>query len=160
MQCCNCDNLAVHMHHVVPRHKGGSDRPTNLVPLCAACHSLVHDVKLTSNREAISQAMQERIRKGLPVGQPPKYSPEQLFIGLFLMKVGFGLGVACEESEVSKSSLHRYAKERGFTKEQPRVDWEPVIRSVESGLSHSEAARLHNVSRSSLSRELRKRRLE
>ena len=75
MQCCNCDNEAVHMHHVVPRHRGGSDRPSNLVPMCAACHSLVHDVKLTSNKEAISRTMQERIRKGLPVGQPPKYSP-------------------------------------------------------------------------------------
>ena len=40
--CCQvpgCSRRAVHAHHVVPRSRGGSDDPSNLVALCA-CHHL------------------------------------------------------------------------------------------------------------------------
>ena len=32
----------IDMHHVVPRSQGGSDDPSNLVPLCHACHMKHH----------------------------------------------------------------------------------------------------------------------
>jgi 5-methylcytosine-specific restriction endonuclease McrA len=31
------------VHHVVPRHRGGSNRPENLVTLCARCHAFLHE---------------------------------------------------------------------------------------------------------------------
>ena len=31
------------VHHIVPRQKGGGNRPENLVTLCAACHRLWHE---------------------------------------------------------------------------------------------------------------------
>ena len=40
--CCQvpgCSRPAVHAHHIVPRSRGGSDDPSNLVALCA-CHHL------------------------------------------------------------------------------------------------------------------------
>jgi len=32
----------VHMHHLVSRAQGGGDVPSNIVPLCLACHDDVH----------------------------------------------------------------------------------------------------------------------
>jgi len=47
--CQNCGrqggpfgNVELHAHHVVPKSRGGSHRPTNLVTLCADCHDAVH----------------------------------------------------------------------------------------------------------------------
>ena len=42
MECCNCGSPADHLHHIVPRALGGSDRQSNLAPLCESCHGLVH----------------------------------------------------------------------------------------------------------------------
>ena len=44
--CCDpCSNGAaftlVHMHHLVPRARGGDDVADNIVPLCSACHEQV-----------------------------------------------------------------------------------------------------------------------
>jgi hypothetical protein len=39
-QAPGCSHRAVHAHHVVPRSRGGSDDPENLVALCA-CHHLL-----------------------------------------------------------------------------------------------------------------------
>ncbi len=33
----------LHLHHIVPRSKGGVDRPENLITLCSECHSKVHN---------------------------------------------------------------------------------------------------------------------
>jgi len=32
----------MHVHHVLPRSKGGSNRPSNLVLLCPTCHQIAH----------------------------------------------------------------------------------------------------------------------
>jgi hypothetical protein len=39
--CCQvrgCSRAAVHAHHIVPRSRGGTDDPSNLISLCAAHH--------------------------------------------------------------------------------------------------------------------------
>ena len=36
--CVRCDRPAEHAHHVLPRSFGGSDDPSNLVPVCSRCH--------------------------------------------------------------------------------------------------------------------------
>ena len=40
--CIFCGNQIEHHHHVVPRHKGGSNTPENIVGLCNDCHIDVH----------------------------------------------------------------------------------------------------------------------
>jgi len=35
-----CTNYEV--HHILPRHAGGSDHPFNLISLCVPCHGLIH----------------------------------------------------------------------------------------------------------------------
>jgi len=38
---CNCRH-GVQVHHIVPRHLGGTDDPSNAIPLCPNCHDEVH----------------------------------------------------------------------------------------------------------------------
>jgi ATP-dependent DNA helicase RecQ len=40
VECGASQNL--HVHHLVPRHLGGSDEPANLITLCAGCHATRH----------------------------------------------------------------------------------------------------------------------
>ena len=42
-----CQKDIKHCHHVVPKHKGGSDLPDNRIGLCHECHDLVHTGKAT-----------------------------------------------------------------------------------------------------------------
>jgi hypothetical protein len=37
-QCPGCSHRATHAHHIVPRSRGGSDDPSNLVALCTFHH--------------------------------------------------------------------------------------------------------------------------
>jgi hypothetical protein len=37
-RCCRCHMLAVEVHHVVPKGKGGPDTFENAAPLCPTCH--------------------------------------------------------------------------------------------------------------------------
>ena len=41
-KCAICDEPIEHIHHIVPRSKGGSDNVKNLVGLCKCCHDMVH----------------------------------------------------------------------------------------------------------------------
>jgi hypothetical protein len=41
--CAICNRLhGVQVHHIVPRHAGGSDEAGNAIPLCPNCHDEVH----------------------------------------------------------------------------------------------------------------------
>lgn len=40
--CALCGGVIEHYHHIVPRHKGGSNTPENIVGLCIECHSEAH----------------------------------------------------------------------------------------------------------------------
>lgn len=42
-KCRHCGaNQNLHVHHIVPRSKGGKNHPDNLITLCFDCHSKVH----------------------------------------------------------------------------------------------------------------------
>lgn len=43
LYCLNCGAVAVNLHHIKYKSKGGNDEPNNLIPLCYACHSGHHD---------------------------------------------------------------------------------------------------------------------
>jgi hypothetical protein len=49
-QCTSCLMLEIpeldvfHIHHILPRSEGGTDDPSNLTVLCAACHDEVHGI--------------------------------------------------------------------------------------------------------------------
>lgn len=41
-KCAHCGKSIRDIHHIIPRHKGGSDGPENRVGLCDECHHLLH----------------------------------------------------------------------------------------------------------------------
>ena len=49
-RCILCGNPIEHYHHILPKYKGGSDTPENLIGLCNACHADVHKHKQKLNR--------------------------------------------------------------------------------------------------------------
>lgn len=46
-RCVCCGGRIDHYHHIMPRHKSGSDSPENLAGLCKECHANVHTGKLS-----------------------------------------------------------------------------------------------------------------
>ena len=66
-KCFDCDQIATHNHHVVPKSKGG--RAT--VPLCATCHAKAHNRDALALAEA-AWAKRKRAGKvygGIPFGK-------------------------------------------------------------------------------------------
>ena len=46
--CALCgDPRHLHLHHVMPRSRGGGNSPMNLITLCRYCHANAHGTKLT-----------------------------------------------------------------------------------------------------------------
>lgn len=41
-RCCLCGEEIDHYHHIVPRSRGGSNRPDNIVGICEKCHREIH----------------------------------------------------------------------------------------------------------------------
>lgn len=39
---CGCKRVARHIHHIIPRCKGGTDHPNNLLFVCQRCHTRIH----------------------------------------------------------------------------------------------------------------------
>lgn len=63
-RCALCDSTRfLQIHHVVPRGKGGTNSPHNLICLCSDCHALAHGTKLRDfvdvDQETIEHAIVE-----------------------------------------------------------------------------------------------------
>lgn len=46
---CEWDKDSCDIHHIVPRHKGGTNELSNLIVLCPNCHRMAHSNKLDFN---------------------------------------------------------------------------------------------------------------
>lgn len=51
--CKLCDYTGndTHIHHIVPRSRGGKDEESNLIEVCPECHSKLHDAELNTTSE-------------------------------------------------------------------------------------------------------------
>lgn len=65
--CFECDSPATHSHHVIPYALGGR----RTIPLCAGCHSLVHDANMLHHERLVKAGIKARTAKGLHHGAPP-----------------------------------------------------------------------------------------
>lgn len=41
-ELCGRHDLGIHVHHIIPKGRGGPDHRYNLISLCAACHTKAH----------------------------------------------------------------------------------------------------------------------
>lgn len=68
MECCNCGAPATHSHHIVPRAVGGTDRPSNLAPVCETCHGLIHERRFVRHGELCRQGLAASKARGQQLG--------------------------------------------------------------------------------------------
>jgi hypothetical protein len=48
-RCSDCgDTVGLHLHHIIPKFRGGNDAPDNLLVLCSSCHHGKHHSGINS----------------------------------------------------------------------------------------------------------------
>ena len=113
--CCNCGtNENIEYHHIVPVVYGGTNKLSNIVPLCIECHFKAHE---KTNYEGIANA-----RKNGTVGRKHKVSYEECFpyiVDYIYGRIGKKeFKARCKYSEKYKldkcSYIERYKKENGI----------------------------------------------
>lgn len=68
-RCFECDAPATAEHHVIPKSRGG----TRTIPLCDACHGLVHGVEWGNDSSVLIKEGLHRAReRGVKLGRPSK----------------------------------------------------------------------------------------
>ena len=60
-KCLMCGNKIEHYHHIVPRHKSGSNTLPNIAGLCSGCHEKVH--KDTKYAASLTEKKQGLLKK-------------------------------------------------------------------------------------------------
>jgi hypothetical protein len=102
--CFECDAIADHWHHVVPKSKGG----VRTIPLCQQCHAKVHSPHLLVTRRLTKDALDIKRQKGERVGAIP-YGYDLDFDGVHLRRNDHELAVIAKINEWRKNGM-RYNK--------------------------------------------------
>ena len=84
--CVRCEAPAEHAHHVLPRSFGGSDDPSNLVPVCSRCHPSLE-------RVARQRAYWLGYRP-VPAGEPPRRVRRERRVPKLALRVDAGSALA------------------------------------------------------------------
>lgn len=59
--CSNCGFIGdTHLHHIVPRSKGGSDSPKNLIEVCHPCHRKIHNSEFGGENGLIKSGIKNK----------------------------------------------------------------------------------------------------
>lgn len=118
--CVNCgSDLSVEYHHIVPLAIGGTNRITNIVPLCHVCHEKAHGGR--NIRQIMKPIKTGRKRKPLP----PDY--EEILELYFTGKIGRKecekrLGLKEHDKLTEKAFFKEYLKEKKIVSFKNRVD--------------------------------------
>ena len=64
MICFDCGKKSEYHHHVIPKSKGGK----KTVPLCASCHSKIHECLSLRTAELTRDALRVRRENGMKTG--------------------------------------------------------------------------------------------
>jgi len=107
MECCNCGAPAEHRHHIVPRSMGGSDKPSNLAPVCASCHGLIHDSRMVRLSRLAKEGQQRAKTKGVPFGPKRKYTDAQAEHVQELRSQGKSYGAISAATGMTVSTVRR-----------------------------------------------------
>lgn len=101
--CFECGKTADHMHHVIPRSRGG----TKTLPLCTKCHATVHNVRAVSNSTLIKIGIEKARAAGKKPGRPTVISSEIKERVLRLRANGMSIRTIADNIGISKSSILR-----------------------------------------------------
>lgn len=105
--CINCGATEeLQYHHVVPISMGGNDIPSNMVCVCARCHSMIHYGKDGSipRNSAISAGLRKAQAEGKHIGRPPR-DAETVLQAIAEHSTQFG-GTWTEDEIMESVNLH------------------------------------------------------
>lgn len=105
-KCFECNAIADHNHHVIPRSKGG----TKMLPLCSSCHGKVHDSKMISTSELTKAALAKLKARGVKLGAPIKNNSVKIQLFLKYRSQGKTIKQISELTGVSTGSVCRLLK--------------------------------------------------
>ena len=128
-KCANCGSEAgIQYHHIVPLALGGTNKLSNIVPLCYGCHKAAHN----------GQHMQRYRKKGDNEGRPKSCSDEIAFkafddwatckIGTMECKVRMGLSEKTHLTD--RPQFKAYKASRGIIENKNNID---IIRKKNGG---------------------------
>jgi hypothetical protein len=106
--CFDCGAKADHLHHVVPRIRGG----TAVVPLCVKCHGKAHSLKMSTSH-LIKLGMEKAKANGTKLGRRKGSRSKNIdFERLaYLRESGKSIRYIAKELGVSKSWIQRILQE-------------------------------------------------
>jgi hypothetical protein len=111
LNCGNCgSDKGVTYHHVVPLAMGGTNKISNIVPLCEACHNSIHGTKILNKelqRVGIEKAKAEGKFNGRkPVNIPSFHKQYVRYVNREVNKVELA-----KELGITRPTLDRLIKE-------------------------------------------------
>ena len=56
---CNYIGVETHMHHIIPRSRGGADDDGNLIELCSTCHNKAHNAEFGGDNGIIKHGIKK-----------------------------------------------------------------------------------------------------
>lgn len=112
MNCETCGASAdfLHIHHVLPKTLGGIDENTNLVHVCEACHSLLHQRDMTGHTSLVRKGLRRAKQRGTTLGQPPKLSLDEQKAACIMVESGQSKHSVAEYFGVSSRTVRRIYK--------------------------------------------------
>lgn len=95
-QCVNCGAQAeLEVHHVVPLHRGGTNKRTNLVTVCRGCHADSHEENVHDpNEETEGERWLPTVEEVSRLVRSTHHPLKRAVLGLFA-KTGIGVGELC-----------------------------------------------------------------
>ena len=115
--CQYCGKPTEHIHHLIPIFKGGDNRISNLIPLCAECHGLIHNKNFKYDKEEWKKAQKlgcERAKKEgkFKGGQIKRLDKEKYFkLKNKYLNREINKGEFAELLKVSRPTLNKILKE-------------------------------------------------
>jgi len=111
-QNCKAKNIKLHVHHIIYKSNGGTDKPSNLITLCIPCHDKVHNDELEiqegskSNTKHATEMgiLKSQLQKHFgnfenTYGYETKYKREQ-YLKLPKTHYNDAISICCEEGEI------------------------------------------------------------
>lgn len=81
--CQYCGKPTIHIHHLIPIVQGGDNRESNLIPLCAECHGLIHNQHFSNDwKEAQRIGIEKAKAEGKYKGRQIKKIEKKIYFSL------------------------------------------------------------------------------
>ena len=93
---------------MIPKVKGGTDDPTNIITVCDTHHHKLHNMRQNADMYRLCKIGREAaMARGVKFGRKRTYTPKQASDVWEVRKEGKGYGTIAKELNMSKSMVRR-----------------------------------------------------